>query len=75
MKHPHEYVNYPQHSHNAIFHYTQSKRNTQSKLYMRSLTEFIWDFQNNALWDTNQHALLVVSTFRINKLLLSLPCR
>ena len=27
-------------------------RNTQSKLYMLSLTECVWDFQDNALWDT-----------------------
>ena len=27
-------------------------RNTQSKSYMLSLTEGVWDFQNNALWDT-----------------------
>ena len=28
-------------------------RNTQSKLYMLSLTECVWDFQNNALLDTH----------------------
>ena len=28
-------------------------RNTQSKSYMLSLTECVWDFQNDALWDTN----------------------
>mgnify|MGYP001795320705 CR=1 FL=1 len=28
-------------------------RNTQSKLYMLSLTECVWDFQHNALWDTH----------------------
>ena len=28
-------------------------RNTQSRLYMLSLTECVWDFQNNALWDTH----------------------
>ena len=28
-------------------------RNTQSKSYMLSLTECVWDFQNNALWDTH----------------------
>ena len=27
-------------------------RNTRSKLYMLSLTECVWDFQNNALWET-----------------------
>ena len=25
---------------------------------MLSLTECVWEFQNNALWDTHQHALL-----------------
>ena len=25
---------------------------------MLSLTEFVWEFQNNALWDTHQNALL-----------------
>ena len=25
---------------------------------MLSLTESVWDFQNDALWDTHQHALL-----------------
>ena len=33
-------------------------RNTRSKSYMPSLTECVWEFQNNALWDTHQHALL-----------------
>ena len=28
-------------------------RNTQSKSYMLSLTQCVWDFQNNALWDTH----------------------
>ena len=28
-------------------------RNTQAKSYMLSLTECVWDFQNNALWDTH----------------------
>ena len=28
-------------------------RNTQSKSYMLSLTECVWDFQNIALWDTH----------------------
>ena len=38
--------------------FTGISRNTQSKLWMLSLTECVWDFQNNALWDTHQHALL-----------------
>ena len=33
-------------------------RNSQSKSYMLSLTECVWDFQNNALWDTHYHAVL-----------------
>ena len=33
-------------------------RNTQSKSYMLSLTGCVWDFQNNALWDTHQYAQL-----------------
>ena len=32
-------------------------RNTESKSYMLSLTECVWDFLNNALWDTHIHAL------------------
>ena len=26
--------------------------NTQSKAYMLSLTDYTWEFLNNALWDT-----------------------
>ena len=37
-------------SHNAI------SKNTQSKSYTLSLTECVWEFRNNALWDTHQHA-------------------
>ena len=33
-------------------------RNTQSKTYMLSLTECVWEFQNHALWDTHWHVLL-----------------
>ena len=32
--------------------FTETSRNTQLKSYMLSLTEFVWDFQNKALWDT-----------------------
>ena len=35
-----------------------TSRNTQSKSYMLSLTECVWDFQNIALLDTDSHALL-----------------
>ena len=31
--------------------FTGISRNTQSKTYMLSLTECVWDFQNIALWD------------------------
>ena len=33
-------------------YFTGISRNTQSKSYMLSLTECVWKFQNNALWDT-----------------------
>ena len=38
-------------THNAIFHWIF--KNTQSKSYMISLTECVWDFQKIALWDTH----------------------
>ena len=34
----------------TIQYFTGISRNTQSKLYMLSLTECVWDFQNNVLW-------------------------
>ena len=36
--------------------FTGITRNTQSKSYMLSLSERVWDFQNNVLWDTHCHA-------------------
>ena len=39
--------------------FTGISRNTQYKSYMLSLTECVRDFQNNALWDTHCHALLL----------------
>ena len=42
--------------------FTGISRNIWSKSYMPSLTEGVWDFQNNALWDTHEHALLVQPT-------------
>ena len=27
-------------------------------LFMLSMTECVWEFQNNALWDTHQHTLI-----------------
>ena len=50
---------------------TGTSRRTRSKSYMLSLTEYVWKFRNNALWDTGQHALLdcfVVSTCFIVRL-------
>ena len=38
--------------------FTWIARNTLSKSQMLSLTKCVWDFQNNALWDT--HPLLYV---------------
>ena len=32
-------------------------RNTQSHSYLLSMSECVWDFQNNAFWDIHQHAL------------------
>ena len=32
--------------------FTGISRNTQSKSDMLSLTECVWEFRNNALWDT-----------------------
>ena len=41
---------------------TGISRTTQSKLYMLSLTECVWESQNNALWDTHLHALLCIDS-------------
>ena len=42
----------------AIQFFTGISRNVQSKSYtMLTLMECVWDFQNNALWDTHWHAL------------------
>ena len=37
---------------------TGISRDTQSKSYMLSLAEYVWEIRINALWDTNQPALL-----------------
>ena len=39
---------------------TGISRNTQLKshMYVLSLAECVWEFPNNALWDTRYHALL-----------------
>ena len=34
-------------------------KNILSYQKMLSLTECVWEFRNNALWDTHQHALLM----------------
>ena len=40
--------------------FTEISRNTQSKSYIRlSLTECVWEFRNNALWDTHKHCPIV----------------
>lgn len=33
--------------------FTGISRNTQSKPYMLSMTEWVWEFRNDALWDTH----------------------
>ena len=33
--------------------FSEISRNTQPKSYTVSLTEYPWEFQNNALWDTH----------------------
>ena len=35
--------------------FTGISSNTQSKLCVVSMTERVWDFRNNALWDTHYH--------------------
>ena len=39
---------------------SQSKSDTYMQGCMLSLTECVWNFQNNALWDTHLHALFTV---------------
>ena len=39
-------------------YFTGISRNAQSKSYMLSLTECVWELQNNALWDTHYHAIV-----------------
>ena len=52
-------------SHNAIF--TVIFRNTQSKSHMLSLTGCVWEFRNNALWDTHYHVILIVISINLNR--------
>ena len=42
----------------AIEFFSGISRNTQSKSYKLSLTECVWEFRNDALWDTHYHAIL-----------------
>ena len=44
---------------------TGISRNTQSKSYMLSLTVCVWEFQNSALWDTHEHALMIHQPYLI----------
>ena len=37
----------------SMYYFTGFSRNTQSILHMPSLTESVWVFRNNALWDTH----------------------
>ena len=39
--------------------FTGISRITQSKSFMLSLTECVWDFQNDVLWDSHEHALFM----------------
>ena len=44
-----------------------SRRNTQSKSDMLSLTEYVWDFQNNALWSfVNMPYVIVIFSICIH---------
>ena len=38
--------------------FTVISRNNESKFYILSMTECVWELLNNALWDTHSHALL-----------------
>ena len=42
--------------------FTGISRITHSKSHMPSLTESIWKFRNDELWDTHYHALLKLIT-------------
>ena len=44
-----------QQSYNVIFHWNFQK---YSFKIMYAIIECIWEFRNNALWDTHSHALL-----------------
>ena len=57
IKHGVSYKACKQHSPDATFTGI-SKKYSISILFMISLTECVWEFQNNALWDTRQHALI-----------------
>ena len=46
-----------QYSHNAIFHWNLQKHSNSYMLLF--IDECVWNFQNNAFWDTNLHALFL----------------
>ena len=48
-------------------------RNAQSKSYMLSFTECVWDFQNSALKDTHWHALFGMLTLKLSSRSLKIP--
>ena len=45
---------------------TEISRNTLSKSYMLSLTEFVWDFRNNSLWKNHSHFLLKAPNWKFS---------
>ena len=57
IKHSVCYRAFKQHSPDATFTGI-SKKYPISILFMISLTECVWEFQNNALWDTHHLALI-----------------
>ena len=50
-----------EHSQTAIFPGISKK--SVSKSHMLSLTVCVWEFLNNALWDSHEHALLVCDLY------------
>ena len=38
--------------------FTRILQNTQSKSFLLSLTECVWEFQNNALWDNMPYSIV-----------------
>ena len=52
--------------------FTGNSENTQSKSYMLSLTEYLWEFQNDALLDT--HALFARNSLSLEYADLTSQC-